>query len=465
MMNQAPTNAFDRAPRRGAKSLCARTLVALGVLALVGGCDVFGSSKNTNGLTEGGIEEDGRAPRRRRPPGRIDPARRSPRHGRRRRRGRRHGRRGHHAVSVPRIDHLRDVDVHHRQRLRAHGRDGGHHLRRALGARVCVEGACLVRGCGDGFLEPAPMLPMLSTERCDDGNMVSGDGCSATCTIEQRTVAVDPTGESDVYIADGRQAIGIDGHGRALIVWALHEFSAQTSPGGPTFERVRLLARRYRANGAPEASDAASPLVLDANLIAIPPVATPAVAGLPDGGWVVAWTAFRSNTYDIVFRVIGANGAIGAERVANQTRTSVQKKPAVVALDSGFVIAWESANATQTDPDGGVYARRFTSAGVSNGNELAIMSATNDIQANVALASRGAAWIAVWTDQQLANDYIPSLRMRRFNAGGATETQQIAPFPPTSSQPFVIASGDGLRRRVSHDAHGCVGRHRTRLDS
>lgn len=31
-------------------------------------------------------------------------------------------------------------------------------------------------GCGDGIL--------LSTEECDDGNTVSGDGCSASCTIE-----------------------------------------------------------------------------------------------------------------------------------------------------------------------------------------------------------------------------------------------------------------------------------------
>jgi cysteine-rich repeat protein len=33
-------------------------------------------------------------------------------------------------------------------------------------------------GCGDGFFVPGPQ------EQCDDGNQISGDGCSATCTLE-----------------------------------------------------------------------------------------------------------------------------------------------------------------------------------------------------------------------------------------------------------------------------------------
>ncbi len=39
----------------------------------------------------------------------------------------------------------------------------------------CQSGQCVSR-CGDGFKETG--------EACDDGNTVSGDGCSSTCTIE-----------------------------------------------------------------------------------------------------------------------------------------------------------------------------------------------------------------------------------------------------------------------------------------
>lgn len=35
-------------------------------------------------------------------------------------------------------------------------------------------------GCGDGFFVPS------ATEKCDDGNTVAGDGCSATCTLEPK---------------------------------------------------------------------------------------------------------------------------------------------------------------------------------------------------------------------------------------------------------------------------------------
>jgi len=37
----------------------------------------------------------------------------------------------------------------------------------------CASGVCIPRVCGDGIVEPG--------EVCDDGNVVSGDGCSSDC--------------------------------------------------------------------------------------------------------------------------------------------------------------------------------------------------------------------------------------------------------------------------------------------
>lgn len=45
---------------------------------------------------------------------------------------------------------------------------------------TCVDGTCkgpAVPSCGDGV--------KASTEGCDDGNTVNGDGCSSVCTVEQ----------------------------------------------------------------------------------------------------------------------------------------------------------------------------------------------------------------------------------------------------------------------------------------
>lgn len=49
-------------------------------------------------------------------------------------------------------------------------------------------------GCGDGILQ-AP-------EQCDDGNNVSGDGCSATCTIEDGDTTTGGSGPGDDTIGD-----------------------------------------------------------------------------------------------------------------------------------------------------------------------------------------------------------------------------------------------------------------------
>lgn len=46
------------------------------------------------------------------------------------------------------------------------------------GAGTCVQGSCLIAICGDSVVEP--------DEACDDGNTISGDGCNATCTSNER---------------------------------------------------------------------------------------------------------------------------------------------------------------------------------------------------------------------------------------------------------------------------------------
>ena len=45
----------------------------------------------------------------------------------------------------------------------------------------CDSGCQLEEGCGDGVLDQsAPDSP----EECDDDNVIDGDGCSASCTVE-----------------------------------------------------------------------------------------------------------------------------------------------------------------------------------------------------------------------------------------------------------------------------------------
>jgi cysteine-rich repeat protein len=55
-----------------------------------------------------------------------------------------------------------------------------------------VEGGCSSSGCGNGLKE--------GSEQCDDGNKVSGDGCSASCQLEMPTPRC-----GNRYLDDGEQ--------------------------------------------------------------------------------------------------------------------------------------------------------------------------------------------------------------------------------------------------------------------
>ena len=63
-------------------------------------------------------------------------------------------------------------------------------MRRAVGLWVAAMGLVLggagpgLAVCGDNVLEPP-------AETCDDGNLTGGDGCSATCQLENHAPACD----------------------------------------------------------------------------------------------------------------------------------------------------------------------------------------------------------------------------------------------------------------------------------
>ncbi|MBP6631023.1 MAG: hypothetical protein KA297_16435 [Kofleriaceae bacterium] len=67
---------------------------------------------------------------------------------------------------------------------------------------VCTLGACVDAGCGNQLVEPA------RGERCDDGNQVGGDGCSADCTSTQECGNALIDREQDEQCDDGNPVSG-----------------------------------------------------------------------------------------------------------------------------------------------------------------------------------------------------------------------------------------------------------------
>ncbi|WP_157139018.1 cadherin-like domain-containing protein [Asticcacaulis biprosthecium] len=91
----------------------------------------------------------------------------------------------------------------------------------------------------------------------------------------------------------------------------------------------------------------------------------PVVAGLPDGGYAIAWMAIDSdNAYHDVFlqRYDAIGNAIGLQELVNSYKIDDQRNPAIAALANGdFVVTWQS---NRDGSGAGVYHKRFSANAV-----------------------------------------------------------------------------------------------------
>jgi hypothetical protein len=130
--------------------------------------------------------------------------------------------------------------------------------------------------------------------------------------------------------------------GGAVIVWLRDTFP---------YVRVQQLA--------PDGTPLASARIVDDSTSLAPTHNAPAVAGLPGGGYVVAWI----ETGEVHARRFAANGTpAGAETRVNLVTTSVQPPIAVAAMAGGsFTISWNGVGADGTNKN---YARVFPANGL-----------------------------------------------------------------------------------------------------
>jgi len=294
-----------------------------------------------------------------------------------------------------------------------------------MSERVCVRGSCLARGCGNGLRETTGT----PREGCDDGNVLEGDGCSPMCTPTAFVVEAPPSGGTTAPTR-GASAIAPDGFGSLLFVWTTQSSS-----------EAHLVARRYTAGGAPVPA-AADPIAIDGPLL-LPTSADPVVAGLPTGGWVVAWIAERSGSRDIVYRLVASDGSLSEERIANAERTNVQEQPRIATLDGGFVIAWTNRYETTADPYGGIYARRFDAAGAALGGDIDVVATRPYRDQAPALAARGSTWAVSWFRLDLAGVAGNRIFARRFGSTGPIDATEVELAADVLAAPEMTATETG----------------------
>ena len=188
-----------------------------------------------------------------------------------------------------------------------------------------------------------------------------------------------------------------------------------------------IHAQRFAADGA------AVGAVLRVGASASDLESDPVVAGLADGGFVVAWRSrypAAGESYDIYAQHFAADGAgAGGEFRVNASAAYNQEAPAVVALaDGGFVVSWEGrAQARTGEPDDtgvDIYAQRFSAAGLAMGGQFRVNSTAASNQFAPAAAAFGDSLVAAWSGPSGSGDY--DIYAQRFTLPALVEEARIA---------------------------------------
>ena len=179
----------------------------------------------------------------------------------------------------------------------------------------------------------------------------------------------------------------------------------------------------------------------------------PALSALADGGYVVTWQSSGQDGSDAgVFmqRYDASGAAVGTETQVNTTTAGAQGSPTVTALsDGGFVVAWESSG--QDGSGFGVYAQRYDASGQAVGTETQVNSGTfSDQMAPAIAATADGGFVATWSSYQ------------QDGSGWGVYSKIFAadPVPPSSGQlPDAYVHGtDGLDTAViASDLAGILG--------
>ncbi len=177
---------------------------------------------------------------------------------------------------------------------------------------ICLAGACVARGCGDGWRE---LGPTPAPESCDDGNDIPTDTCR-NCQPAIYPLLSRPEGEDRT---SGSSAIAIDGRGHALaLVSSLGE-------GGGS----ELLAFEFDARGAPIER---APLALGGAPITDRAV----VSGRPSGGWAVAVPGESLSVW-----LIDESGGVSGPHDVSEAAGGAHTEPTIASGPEGdLLVAW-----------------------------------------------------------------------------------------------------------------------------
>jgi hypothetical protein len=183
----------------------------------------------------------------------------------------------------------------------------------------------------------------------------------------------------------------------------------------------------------------------------------PAVAGLADGRFVIAWhdaseTGDDMDGLAVRAQVFNANGTrSGGEFVVNTTTANDQRQATVTALADGrFIVAWRDDSASGGDMSAAaVRAQIFNPDGTRSGSEFLVNTTTQNDQREPSItALADGRFVATWTDDsRTAGDTsLLAVRGQVFNANGTRSGSEFLVNTETADDqklPAVTGLADG----------------------
>lgn len=153
--------------------------------------------------------------------------------------------------------------------------------------------------------------------------------------------------------------------------------------------------------------------------------ASPVVTGLSNGGFVVSWQDQNSTSGDIKAQIYGANGApVGGEFLINSVTANNQNTPAITGLpNGGFVVAWTNQGSVAPD----IKAQVYDANGAKVGSEFLVNSTSANFdqeRASIATLSNGD-FVVTWNDFRTGNWEV---RGQVFHPGASGATKVGSEF-------------------------------------
>jgi hypothetical protein len=220
--------------------------------------------------------------------------------------------------------------------------------------------------------------------------------------------------------------VGLDGDGDFVIAWHSVEDG----------DSYAVVARRYDSAGVPLAAE------FQVNAFTTGPQWYPALAMQGDGDFVVTWQSLNQDGSDlgIFARRFSSAGTPAASEFHVNTYTTAAQRFAAVAIDADgdFVITWQSLN--QDGAYNGIFAQRFSADGSRAASEFQVNTYTSFFQVRPAVASDGDGdFVIAWESHRDGSGY--GIFAQRFTSAGvrAAAEFQVNTFTPYHQRNAAVA--------------------------